>query len=249
MSFPITTANALRVTGLSQAISAFSGNGIFMGMYLKVTDSGGSDYLKAFQMYSDADGSAPEMSLNCYPNRYPWVHMRRAGGSTYDIIDTTNQGANGGWSLYWAKWNASTGDLTSGVGDVSGATSSGPTDWVSIGGTIKAIGVGLWRSTDGASDENVTQNCKIALPFIAKRLPTGAELTELTTGQGHPYAVFGSDLLDYWDINSKTSALNGWVLADTAGAITVDTGDNPTVDAPPGGGGSGSPNFFVYTMI
>jgi hypothetical protein len=103
---------------------------------------------------------------------------------------------------------------------------------VSSGGTIKQIGVGVWRSDDGTTDEFGTRAYKMALPFIAKRAPTSGELTSLAGG-AHPLAVFGSALLDYWPPNSKTSAINGWVLSDVGGTITIDTGDNPTVDDPP----------------
>jgi hypothetical protein len=242
MSFPVTTTTGLRVTGLSIARSAFT-SGMFLAFYCKSA----SGRVRGINLYdstaTDGDGSTPSMAMGSYPaTRSPYMRSKRAGGSTFEAYHTASDYPDAAWTLIWGKWDSSTGDKTVGFDDMAGSTSSGPADWeTSSAAPVTAIGVGLWRSLDNTGDEFGDISAKIALPFIVKRLPTSGELTDLVSGGGggggkHPLAVFGEDLLDYWPVDSKTSAINGWVLSDVGGTITIDTGDNPTVDDPPAGG-------------
>lgn len=248
MSFPITDHVGLRVTGLNIARSAFTA-GAFIGMYFRST----SGYIRGVQMYSDEDGARPLMGLALYADRTPWMNASRAGGSNNSAFESDPLVPSDTWTLVWGKWDSSTGDLTAGSGDAAGATDVGPDDWETAGSeNIKAIGVGIWRAAAGDADEYSTASAKIALPFIAKRHPTSGELTELTTGQGHPLAVFGADLLDYWPPDSKTSAVNGWVLSDVSdnsSTVTIDTGDNPTVDDPPASESQAPRSMHLYRQM
>jgi hypothetical protein len=250
MSFPVTTTTGLRATGLNggsgySASTLFGTNGLFIGIWIK----GASDYYRGIQLYSDADVVAPYVAVGAYPaTRSPWCSIRSGTQSdaihtASDYADGSGSGNNLGWVLLWGKWDASTGDVTSGFGNMSGTTVSGDTDWDSWGSNlIKKIGVGVWRNMSDADEFSASTSYKLAMPFIVKRSNVtsggGSELADLVAGV-HPVDVFGSDLWDYWSKNSKTSVLNSIVLSDVGGTVTVDSSDNPPVSDPTGGGGGG----------
>lgn len=230
MSFPVTSTTGLRVTGLNIAASNWV-NGCFIGVWGKCA----AGWQRPLCIQGDADAGRPRMALGIDSTLTPNNIVHQAGGSN-DSIFSGAAISSDTWTLLGAVWEQDADLHVYRGSNVS--TNAGTIVTAFDGDPIKTISVGVqWLQEDGSTNQFGDASGKFALPFIAKRPPTTGASSELEdlAGGAHPLAVFGSDLLDYWPPNSKTSAINGWVFSDVGGSITVDTGDNPTVDDPPAG--------------
>jgi hypothetical protein len=112
------------------------------------------------------------------------------------------------------------------------------------GNALRYVSFGLWTASDGAS--YISNNAKIAHMAVWDAYLADADCDGLwnggTAGAGkNPTAVATSNLKAYW-YDSKTSYTGSYAITDLEGSITLDTGDNPNVDAPSGGGDTLAPN-------
>lgn len=232
MSFLITDTTGLRKSGLSVDTTGWAG--VCLGIWTKFASA---NYMRGVCIQSTADVSRPSLSCQSDGGGTPYATGAQAGG-TGDIIYSSTSISADTWTFHGGSIELSTGTVRVYHGTAVNSVSTGITAGAFSAETMNNISVGVLYDS-GGTETFSSAAVKYAQPFVAKRLPTTGASSELEAlaGGAHPLAVFGSDLLDYWAPNSKTSALNGWVLADIGGSITIDTGDNPTLDDPPSEGG------------
>lgn len=102
------------------------------------------------------------------------------------------------------------------------------------GATRIAIGAQYQAGVYGADTEG-----KIAHVAIWNIALSDAEVASLAGG-ANPLAVQAANLVAYWPLTADLVDVVGAVTLTNGGGVTFDGADNPTVDAPPSGGLSGT---------
>lgn len=116
-------------------------------------------------------------------------------------------------------------------GGSEGTASALEAAWATTPGTLLIGSV----HNGGTSD---SQTFYLAHIVLAKGTLTSTQKSNLLASSGNnPRSVIGdANIVEYWDGTSLTG-MNGTVLTwEGTGTGTVNDADNPTVDAPPGGG-------------
>jgi hypothetical protein len=231
MSFSFSGTNGLRVTGLTLSDLATPAE-ITVGCWVKTSGQSGSHWLGEVREGDTGDARATlRLDTTMTPSlNVSDVNATGAAFAASTVSDNT-------WTHVYGYLDDAGNTVYAGHTSTNGTGESRTNAWPAD--ALTCIKIGMYYE----GGDFFIPAAKVALFYIASRKPSGAELTALAGGD-HPQAVFGADLVDYWPPDSKTSGINGWVLSDITSTVTIDTGDNPTVDDPPGGdvtvGASGS---------
>jgi hypothetical protein len=107
------------------------------------------------------------------------------------------------------------------------------------GSNPRYITIGRWLANDGTN--YLSTNARVAHVAIWKSYLSDGNCTALFNGGGggggvNPSTIDASNLVAYWDGSAMASQVGGLTLSNLDNSITVNDGDNPTVDAYSGGG-------------
>jgi hypothetical protein len=147
----------------------------------------------------------------------------RAGGAVATASSTIGYSAN-----TWTHVCGIFTNATSRTVYLDGANNATETSSLTPTG-IDQLAVG--RLTSNSPTQNL--DGKIAHVAVWDIALTGGNCASLAAGD-NPLTISASDLIDYWPLDGNSSTNLARSNALTAqGPISFDTGDNPTVDAPP----------------